>query len=302
MLTVDDPDLPASDDAAARWLTHGLRAVSPAAWLWITEHGRFTPDDETCGPPEGYAVAITARMPGRPDEIVMMSGAAEPEDWIAARMSERPLNVGASVFRLDSRGAVDREKSRSLRLEAVWDTALTGVPQPCPTLLASTTLDDHSSSAPRDSTAEALLGLVKRTATVAEASFGHVCDDAGYHGLTSLDEVLWRGGRRRSVAAARSVLRGYSWATVLPRDLVDRLGGVPSLEGTGAFVDVHELRGGSVAAKATERFSSYDDEAVLRVFRACAPVLPAGMPRETIAGRADGRRRSIVWEDASRFA
>ncbi|WP_152627616.1 hypothetical protein [Streptacidiphilus melanogenes] len=302
LLNIDDPSSPDSDSAAAEWLTQGLQAVAPSAWLWIADNGIFPPSDDTCGPPDGYATAIFARMSGRPDAVVEMPSTADPDEWIKGNISERPLNMGVSVFRLDSQGMVAQDKSQSLRLDAVWDVALDGIAQPSPNLLVSTTLGDPSSPTPQDSAAEALLGLVRRTAMLASTSFGHVCDDAGYSGLTSLDEVLWRGGHRKSLAAARSVLRGYSWATVLPRELVDRLGGASALSDSDAFVSVDELRGGSVALQATERFSSYDEAAVLRVFRAVAPVLPPGTPRETIAGRAEGRKRSIVWEDAARFA
>lgn len=77
---------------------------------------------------------------------------------------------------------------------------------------------------------------------------------------------------------ARRVLRGYSWITLLPEEIGNRLGGEAGLNGTGAFVRVKHLAGGGYLAQATECFSQYDEGAAERVYQALVPVLPPGRP------------------------
>lgn len=100
---------------------------------------------------------------------------------------------------------------------------------------------------------------------------------------------------KQSLNDSRRLLRGYGLATVVPAELVDRLGGVRELADTGAFVRVEPLRAGGVVLQATATLPQYDDEAMRRVFRALAPVLPPGTPRP-VPGYEDVR---VVYEDAA---
>jgi len=108
-------------------------------------------------------------------------------------------------------------------------------------------------------------------------------------------EVALRRSRRKYLGEARTYLRGYSWVTGVPAELAARLGGAQRLAATGAFHTVRELRGGGLLLQATETLAGYDDQAMYRVFRALAPVLPPGIPGADPA-RADLR---VVFEDAS---
>lgn len=76
----------------------------------------------------------------------------------------------------------------------------------------------------------------------------------------------------------RDQLKGYSWVTVVPGDLVERLGGVAALRATGAFHVVEALPAGGAWLKATERLADYDLAAAGRVFDALRPVLIKGRP------------------------
>jgi hypothetical protein len=126
----------------------------------------------------------------------------------------------------------------------------------------------------------------------ANPAFGIVTADNVVN-ATAVDVVLDRR-YKRSLDDSRRFLRGYGFATVVPAELVDRLGGVRELADTGAFVRVQSLRAGGVVLQATATLSQYDDEAMRRVFRALAPVLPAGMPR-LVPGYEHVR---VVYEDA----
>jgi hypothetical protein len=130
------------------------------------------------------------------------------------------------------------------------------------------------------------------------ASFGNIASDNSA-GLTALETLLGRQPRD-ALIQSEQVLRGYSWVTLCPGALVARLGGVSELKASGAFIEVRPLSGGGALLRATETFDNYDDEAMRRVFRTLAPVLPAGLPREPSAP-STRRRMRLVYEDAADY-
>lgn len=95
---------------------------------------------------------------------------------------------------------------------------------------------------------------------------------------TNLDCVLGRRVRD-SVREARTFLRGYSWTTVCPEELSQRLGGPQALAATGAFHRIIPLTAGGVVIQATRTVADYTDDAVRRVFDALRPILPPGKPQ-----------------------
>jgi hypothetical protein len=129
------------------------------------------------------------------------------------------------------------------------------------------------------------------------ATFAGVGDDGQMNGPTMLESRL----RRDAIAGvlqSQEVLRGYPWVTVCGPEIAARLGGPDTLRASGGFHDVLVLPTGSVWLQATETLADYQDEALHRVFRTLAPVLPPGKP-EPYAGREVGR---IVYEDARQYA
>jgi hypothetical protein len=109
-------------------------------------------------------------------------------------------------------------------------------------------------------------------------AFAWLGADAPASEETNLDWVLGRRVRD-SVREARKLLRGYSWTTVCPEELSQRLGGPDALAATGAFHAVFPLREGGTVLQATRTAAEYTDDAVRRVFEALRPILPPGMPR-----------------------
>lgn len=75
---------------------------------------------------------------------------------------------------------------------------------------------------------------------------------------------------------ARRVLRGYSWVTVVPDEIAERLGGGEAFAASGAFWKVERLRQGGWWLQATHRFVDYQQAEAERVFNVLAPVLPEG--------------------------
>lgn len=141
-----------------------------------------------------------------------------------------------------------------------------------------------------------LTEFVADFAEFGSATFANIATDND-GGRTALEMLL---PRQRGVGMAESPvrLRGYSWVTVIPPAVVERLGGASGLEATGAFAEVRLLRYGGVMLRATELLEQYDDEAMTRVFHALAPALPPGRPRELppFAGPPVAR---LVYEDAA---
>jgi hypothetical protein len=134
------------------------------------------------------------------------------------------------------------------------------------------------------------------TLNQANPAFGVVTDDILVN-ATALDTALNRL-HDHSLQDSRRFLRGYGFITVVPAELVDRLGGTAALSETGAFVRIQPLAGGGVVLQAAATPAQFDHRAMWRVFRALAPVLPPGQP-EPLPGYEHVR---VVYEDAARHA
>ncbi|HEY8533738.1 MAG TPA: hypothetical protein VIL44_07700 [Micromonospora sp.] len=126
----------------------------------------------------------------------------------------------------------------------------------------------------------ALIELTQRIASRVDLAYGEILRSAaGPTSGTLLDAAL-RRSPEESADASRHMLRGYEWVTVCPRELAHRLGGPEGLRATGAFAEVIPLPYGAVLLRATPAPEEYRGERVRAVFRALAPVLPPGVPRE----------------------
>jgi hypothetical protein len=101
-----------------------------------------------------------------------------------------------------------------------------------------------------------------------------------------------------TVNSCRQILRGYSWLTIIPEELVAWLGGVDALRRTGAFVEVSKLAAGGVWLLATADYREFNDTAVAKVFRTLAPVLRPGQPKFRRYFPGDPPH-PIVFEDAA---
>lgn len=126
-------------------------------------------------------------------------------------------------------------------------------------------------------------------------------DDFGATGLEfslSPDMPLEEREPDYTLAQCRQYLRGYSWLTVVPGELAERLGGAAALQNSGAFVDVAQLDAGGVWLLATEDYRDYGPEQIERVFRVLRPVLRPGLPEHMDDLYGDPPQR-LVFEDAA---
>ncbi|GAA1874278.1 hypothetical protein [Asanoa iriomotensis] len=111
----------------------------------------------------------------------------------------------------------------------------------------------------------------------ADPAYAQISDRVGSEVDTALEMFLSRS--RISAAESRKALRGYAWVTVVPKELVDHLGGAAALARSDAVVLARPLSAGGVLLQATPTAADFDDDALHRLFRLLAPVLPAGLPR-----------------------
>ncbi|NEA31693.1 hypothetical protein [Streptomyces sp. SID13031] len=124
--------------------------------------------------------------------------------------------------------------------------------------------------------------------------YGQVVLDGNINHSTSLDAGLGRTFIT-SIKESAKFLRGYGWITLCPKVLADRLGGGAGLEASGAFVAVRTLDSGDVLMLATAIPREFDQEALRRVWRAVAPVLPPGLPEVTVGYE----HNEVIYEDAA---
>ncbi|MFF5338908.1 hypothetical protein [Streptomyces sp. NPDC013181] len=110
----------------------------------------------------------------------------------------------------------------------------------------------------------------------ANPTFGRV-DIGQFTERTNLDVAL-RRKVTKSMSSGRGTLRGYAWVTIVPQELIERLGGWEELESGDAFFKVFPLPDGGAILQASETMSGYTDEAMWHIFKTLAPVLPTGMP------------------------
>lgn len=121
----------------------------------------------------------------------------------------------------------------------------------------------------------------------ADPVYGQVSSNAtGASVNTELDLALLRFPDD-SVAEGRVKLRGYSWITIVPKELADRVD-------LSTMHKATPLPSGAVILQATATPAGYDAAAMNEVFRAVAPVLPAGKPKQL-----PGQQLQIVYEDAA---
>jgi hypothetical protein len=108
--------------------------------------------------------------------------------------------------------------------------------------------------------------------------------------------------REYAVNECRRYLRGYSWVTIVPHELLPVLGGADRLAGSGAFSQVRELAAGGVWLQATEDYREFDEAALTRVFEAVAPALRPGLPRDLDQYLHPGENPyRVVLRDAAEF-
>ena len=265
-------------------LQASLPLVQPVDWEW----------DEPFGEPHGVWAMVFV-VPGEGRALGELARPYSPEsvEWMLSELRYRPSRAEFTLFELDGEG-VPHELGGTLTVRM---EVLEGHPE-WVQFSAGSTLFAQTHSGMRPEVSDRWASVVRELVGQVDTSFGHICDDAAMGGPTALDNAVRRGDNITSITEGQEVLRGYSWVTVVPAGLVQRLGGAEAMRASEAFTVVDELPSGGLWLQATPHFADYDPAAVRRVFRALAPVLPAGQPKPN---RFDEGPRRLIWDDAANW-
>ena len=296
MIDVDDPDPQAVRAAALAWLRGGLVEVVPRPWEWIRQYG---PLEDVPGPSGGYFGKVGVTRAGDLTGWAASTPLAEGvEEWIKRELDPWPDVLRLELERLDDNGQLyefeDEGKGHVLRMSVRASDDPAQIQLEC-----GVSLETCEAVMPAGdlSVLRRMIELLVRMCEAADVSFAYIGDDYGGNlGETALDDALWRT-KKRSVAEARQYLRGYSWVTVVPKELVSELGGKETLAASGVFHALREFRSGAVLVQATEEFADYGPRQIRTVFEALRKVLPPGQPRPDDVDDEPAPR--LVWEDAS---
>ncbi len=128
--------------------------------------------------------------------------------------------------------------------------------------------------------------LVKRHAAAVGACAGGMNDDMGWGEATALQRAAARFSLADHSTDFRSVLRGYSWITIVPPEAAARLGGASALKASGAFWDVTELPNSAVWLRATPTINEFTGNKIRAVFETLAPELPTGVTKFRFAAES----------------
>jgi hypothetical protein len=184
-------------------------------------------------------------------------------------LSEYPYGAVIGITPLDERGRpVTYEGSASVRV-----TRLPDAPQ-----WATFSFSAGAGVADSSRVAGRWAAFAREQAEAMHAVYADIGHDSS--GRTLL-EYATGGSPRKTIPQARARLRGYSWATLVPPELVGRLGGISALRQSGVFHEVDELGYGAAWLQATADPAGYDEQAARRVFDVLAPVLIGGGARRT---------------------
>ncbi|MEV6147665.1 hypothetical protein [Streptomyces sp. NPDC051992] len=216
----------------------------------------------------------------------------EARPWLKSRLVEKPESADVKIGKF----AGDGEISNSvIRLSASFDEELPNyvklVYQVDEAVLANsdTARNEHSR----------LLSTVRWACGRYNVVFGHF-SYAHSDGRTELESYL-RGPVRvpsRNTPNWRERLRGYSWLTVAPDDILHHLGGVDALRDSGAFSSISVLPNGSFLLQATDWFHEYRDEPVAAVHRALRARLIEGEFRRPSPASGQPSTHMVLFDKA----
>lgn len=270
-------------ELARAWFTELPGRVAPEYWERLLRavpldkdllKVEMPPPWETQTPSgEPFASVTVAARPWRGLRTTVFS--PSHLDTVCKRVADtrkRPIYVGLGLGAIDTDGVPIAGGDLSIELHTSEDD---------PALATFSCFVDTSRPGHRTfddaATFDRAVSYLHDLCQAHDLDFAGIGDSAYRRHRTFLDAGL-RRDTDESIRKARERLRGYAWATVVPHELADRLGGAEALAPTGAFSQVEPLPHGGLWLRATDDINDWDTEAVRRVFTALVPVLPPGRP------------------------
>lgn len=265
-----------------RWLQRIPRAIAPRYWAVLDAALPLDPESlDVYGPedvqtPSGRPRAVLMRhTEGRYPRTTVFSP-RKLEKAIRA-LEDFPLETVLSLDELDTEDAILEPGTLSIGIHRKDDD---------PGAFSFTLRGGDVAQGGIMDAGEAMFSAateeVREVCREIDVDFAVVGDPGMALWSTSLEESLGYYGLDLD---PREVLRGYGWVTVISGELATRLGGAEAMRSDEAFAVVEELPYGGLWLQATERYEDYDEDAVWRVFRAFAPVLPDQKPGNFELGR-----------------
>jgi hypothetical protein len=262
---------------AYRWMDEVSMAIAPRARAQVAPLPARIGRGPLGEPGDVFGYVRLTRWPeGRP----MRGQERNPSDagmrWLREQLRDVPRTAFLLFGNLDERG------NRSGSLASVQAERHPSVPE---RIVLTAHVAESQLTDPVDGrrAQRFYLDLLFRLADQANPAYGHIAHhsdgktafEAGLRNIDRVPPLEW-WSYPRPLTVCREALRGYSWLTILPRELLDRVGGLETLAGSGAFVEVRPLTAGGIWLLATEDYRTFDDAALLRVFHALAPALRPG--------------------------
>jgi hypothetical protein len=270
-LDLEFPGPEAYPELATDWLVRGSRELA-GEYLTAIESGEpLDPATVRRGGPAGppgsaWGFVAVARGVGgsrRSSRVYSVKNLA----WLEKQLLDPAVEATLGVSVLDKGGYPDESPLRA---------TVQRVPDAEDWLTLSLSMQESRLARPE--VQRSLLSFVRSVADRVNPSFGRCEYEEPRTAVELTVGPPWRLPED-TIPNSRRTLRGYSWLTICPQELADRLGGVDALRATGAFHEVEQLAAGGVWLLATADYRDYDQAVVERVFEAVAPVLPPGMPR-----------------------
>jgi hypothetical protein len=264
-------------EVAYRWLDEVSKARAPEVRAAVVDLPARIPRGELGRPGDAFGYLRIDRWPeGRPRRHWERVPSRAGLEWLREELADVPRTVTLTLGRLDDRGhrAGDTVTVLVDRHAVAPDVMVLST-----YLRESELTDAETGAAAQRSYLELLSSFADRT----NPAYGHIAyihdgKTAFEFGLRNVHKVppLEWWSHPRTLACCREALRGYAWLTILPQDLLGRVGGLQALSDSGAFVEVRQLSHGGVWLLATTDYREFDDAALLRVFQAVAPALRPG--------------------------
>ncbi|MFE3946604.1 hypothetical protein ACFXPV_32845 [Streptomyces sp. NPDC059118] len=295
-LTVYDENLDGLSAAAFDWLTEGVSRAAIDGELSGLRRGlrvsmagfSRAQDSIPIQRDEGLWGSVSVSPPGTFD-VLYNPYVDEALPWLKSSLVERPESADVKIGKFTRDGEISNS---IIRLSATFDEELLNyvklVYQVDESVLVNsdTARNGHSR----------LLSTVRWACGRYSVVFGHF-SYAHSGGRTELESYL-RGPARvssRNTPNWRERLRGYSWLTVAPGDIVCHLGGVDALCDSGAFSSISVLPNGSFLLQATDWFHEYRDERVAAVHRALRARLIEGEFRRPSPAPGQPSTHMVLW-------
>ncbi|HVQ91500.1 MAG TPA: hypothetical protein VMU51_10735 [Mycobacteriales bacterium] len=273
-------DLVVTDDAqferVAAWWLGAVRSLAPRLWqrqedsprLPLVERGGQVPEARLGPPGAAWADVSVIRRPWATSGFRFRTYSARNWAWLLDELRDRPVNASAAVKRLDDEG---RNGGGGIRLQVQ-----TADDEPDQVQVTGGGASDLDGGQYDEGFIGRWIALIEEVAGMAEPTFAVLGEEPSV-GCTRLDLALRRTATE-SIGQAREVLRGFSWLTLCPAGLADKLGGPQKLKASGAFTTVTGLPHGAVLLQATDSLLDYGPHETHRVYYALRRVLPAVPP------------------------